>query len=46
MIEDVHLWGLSERTQETYVVTILQLAKHYGNAPDLITVEELRQYFI
>jgi hypothetical protein len=46
MIEDVHLWGLSERTQEAYVPAIRQLAEHFGKSSDLITLEELRWYFI
>ena len=46
MIEDMQLRGLAERTQEVYVIAVRQLAKHYGKSPDLITEEELRQYFL
>ena len=46
MIEDVQLRGLAERTQEMYVIVVRQLAEHYGTSPDLITEEELRQYFL
>jgi site-specific recombinase XerD len=46
MIEDMQLWGLAERTQEMYVIVVRQLAEHYGKSPDLITEEELRQYFL
>ena len=46
MIECLQLRGLSERTQETYVQTVRQLAQHYHKSPDLITDEELRQYFL
>jgi hypothetical protein len=37
---------LSERTQESYVRAVHQLAEHYYKAPDLISEEELRQYFL
>ena len=46
MIESLQLRGLSERTQEMYVRTVRQLAEHYHTSPDLITEEELRQYFL
>ena len=46
MIEDMQLRGLSERTQTAYALAVRQLAKHYGKAPDQITEEELRQYFL
>lgn len=46
MIEDMQLRGLSERTQETYVWAVRQLAEHYGKSPARITEEELRQYFL
>jgi site-specific recombinase XerD len=46
MIECLQLRGLSERTQEAYVRAVRQLAEHYHKAPDLITEEELRQYFL
>jgi len=46
MIESLQLRGLSERTQEAYVRAVRQLAQHYHKSPDLITEEELRQYFL
>ena len=46
MIECLQLRGLSARTQESYVRAVRQLAEHYHKAPDLITEEELRQYFL
>ena len=46
MIEDMQLRGLAERTQQMYVAAVRQLAEHYGKSPDLITEEELRQYFL
>ena len=46
IIECLHLRGLSERTQEAYTRAVRQLAEHYHKSPDLITEEELRQYFL
>jgi site-specific recombinase XerD len=46
MIEDMQLRGLSQRTQETYVRAVRQLAEHYAVSPDQLTEEELRQYFV
>ena len=46
MIECLQLRGMSERTQEANVRAVRQLADHYHKSPDLITEEELRQYFL
>jgi len=46
MIECLQLRGFSERTQESYTRAVRQLAEHYHKSPDLITEEELRQYFL
>ena len=46
MIECLQLRGFSERTQEAYTRAVRQLAEHYHKSPDLITEEELRQYFL
>lgn len=46
MLEDLELRGLSESTQEAYLRVVRQLAEHYGRAPDQITDEELRKYFL
>ena len=46
MIEDLQLSGLAERTQEMYVRAVRMLSEHYHKSPDLITEEELRQYFL
>ena len=45
MIECLQLRGLSERTKDSYVRAVRQLAEHYHKSPDLISEEELRQYF-
>ena len=46
MIEDLQLRGMSERTQDSYVRSVRQLAEHYMKSPDKITEEELRDYFL
>jgi integrase/recombinase XerD len=46
MIETMQLRGLSERTQESYLGAIQQLALYYHTSPDLLTEEQLRQYFL
>lgn len=45
-IEDMQLHGYSQRTIEAYVRAVRQLAEHYNKSPNLITEEELRQYFL
>jgi len=46
MIDDMQLRGLSERTRDSYVRAVSQLAKHYGKSPERISEAELRQYFL
>ncbi len=46
MIESLQLRGLSEGKQEAYVRAVRQLAEHFHKSPDLISEEELRQYFL
>lgn len=46
MIEDMQLRGLAPKTQEAYVGAVKQLAEYYHKSPDLISDEELRQYFL
>jgi len=46
MTEDLQLRGMSERTQEMYVRAVRQLAQHYDKSPEIITEEELRDYFL
>lgn len=46
MIETLQLRGYSLRTQECYVRAVRQLAEHYQKSPDLISDEELRDYFL
>lgn len=46
MIEALQLKGLSEKTQACYVHAVRRLAEHFGKSPDLVSEEELRQYFL
>ena len=46
MLEDMQLRGFSARTQGCYVAAVRQLAEHYHRGPDLLTEEDLRQYFL
>jgi site-specific recombinase XerD len=46
MLEDMQLSGLAAKTQQSYIRAVRQLAEHYRKSPDLITEEELRQYFL
>ena len=45
-IEDLQLKGLSQKTIDMYTRAVRQLTKHYHKAPELISDEELRQYFL
>jgi integrase len=44
--DDLALLPLSERTQQAYLACLVQVSDHYGQAPDLLSPEQLRQYFI
>jgi hypothetical protein len=46
MLADLQLHGYSSATQEAYVRAVRQLAAYYDKAPDQLTEEELRQYFL
>jgi integrase/recombinase XerD len=46
MIEDLRLRGYSERTVESYVTAVAQLARHFHRPPDKLSKEELRSYFL
>jgi len=46
MIEDMQLHSFAERTQDSYLRTVRQLAAYFNKPPDRINEEELRQYFL
>jgi integrase/recombinase XerD len=43
--EDLRLQGLSEVTQQTYLIRINRLADYFNKSPEILTVEDLRAYF-
>ena len=46
MIEDMQLHSFAERTQDSYLRAVRQLAAYFSKPPDQISEEELRQYFL
>lgn len=46
MVNDMQLRGFSERTQEAYLRAVRKLAEHYRAAPDKLSEEQLREYFL
>ncbi|MFH1843576.1 MAG: site-specific integrase [bacterium] len=46
MIHDMQLHGYAERTREAYVRTVRQLQQFYDLAPEAISEDQLRDYFI
>lgn len=46
MTEDLQLAGYSERTIESYIYSVQTLAKHFHRSPDLLSDEEIRQFFV
>jgi integrase/recombinase XerD len=46
MTEDLQLAGYSHRTIESYIDTVRVLAKYYHRSPDLLSDEEIRQFFV
>jgi integrase/recombinase XerD len=46
MLEDLQLRGLAPKTHVCYLAAVHQLAQHYRRAPDQLSDEELRQYFL
>ncbi len=45
-LQDMQLHGYSPKTQSGYVGAVRALAQYLGQSPDLITEEQLRQYFL
>ncbi len=46
MIEDMQLYGYSEKTQQAYLTAVRGLAKYYHRSPDQLSEEEIRQFFL
>jgi integrase/recombinase XerD len=46
LIQELVLRGCAERTQEAYIQQVYQLAKHFRQAPDQLTNEQVRAYLL
>jgi integrase/recombinase XerD len=46
LLEDLQRRGLAPRTQQCYVEAVKHLTQYYRRAPDQISEDELRQYFL
>ncbi len=46
MDKSMQVSGMGERTREAYLRSMRQLVEHYDKSPDLITEDELLDYFI
>jgi len=46
MIEDMQLCGFSDRTQQSYVRSVLGLASYYNLSPGKLDNEQIRKYFV
>ena len=46
MTEEMQLAGYAPETQESYLFKVQVLAKYYHRSPDLLTDDEIRQFFL
>ena len=46
MIEDLRLRGYAERTVEAYTQAVVHLARYFGESPDRLTEEQVRDYLV
>lgn len=46
LIEDMKLFGYSQRTQDTYLYAVRKITNHFQTSPDQITNEQLREYLL
>jgi integrase/recombinase XerD len=45
LIDECKLRGYSERTRDSYLYAVTQLANYYHQSPDTVSDEQLEQYF-
>ncbi len=46
MLEDLQLAGFAPKTIKSYLYTVIVLARYFWRSPDLLTDEEVRQFFL
>jgi site-specific recombinase XerD len=46
MLEDLQLAGFAAKTIKSYLYTVIVLARYFWRSPDLLTDEEVRQFFL
>jgi len=46
MLSDLQLKGMSERSQQIYIRQVRMLAEYYEKSPDLLTIDDIRNYFL
>lgn len=46
MVQDMILVGFGERTQESYLRSVWKLAEYFQIAPDQLSEEQVREYFL
>lgn len=46
MLDDLELAAMSPKTQEAYVGAVRGLAKHYGQSPDRLSEQQVRDYIL
>ena len=44
MIQQMQLKGYSPKTIRSYIANLLQLSRYYDRSPDLLTIEQIRDY--
>jgi len=46
MIDEMLLRGFAERTQSSYLSSVIFLAKYYHQPPDTLNSEQIQTYFL
>jgi hypothetical protein len=46
MVDTLQLTGKGERTQQAYTRSVRMLSQFYGKTPDLVSEQELQDYFL
>jgi len=46
MKQEMQLIGLAESTQKRYILSLVNLHKHYGKSPAILSTVEIREYLL